>query len=476
MSVILRPYQTELVTGIRASFARHRRVLAVAPTGAGKTVTFAYITMNAAAKGNSTIVAAHRQEIVDQISRALDAMGVRHGRIQPGHTMTADAVQVAMIQTLGGRLERIPEPDLLVIDEAHHAITGSYAKVCAAWPRARVLGVTATPQRLDGRGLKESFDDMVVGPGTAELIEGGFLAKYRYLAPPEKMDLSGIKTRMGDYAIDELADAMDKAVITGDAIQHYAEHLNGRPSIAFCCTVAHAQHVAEQFQAAGIRAASVDGTMSKPDRRDRIEGIGNGKYQVLTSCALVSEGVDVPSVAGAILLRPTKSLAMYLQSIGRALRLKPDGSDAVILDHVGNVHNFGLPDAPREWSLTPKKKRKVEAVSTCEKCYKVFGSYPGWKAKAECDDGIPTGCILAPAEVEQSERALPEVVDGKLTDFVAPEWSGGLDISKVPLKDALRVAKTEDQLKQLAKARGFKHGWVRHIQNARAAAFGGRAA
>lgn len=463
MSVVLRPYQIDLVENIRGAFRTHRRVLAVAPTGAGKTVTFAYITTNAALKNKRVIIAAHRVEIVQQISDALTAMGVRHGRIQTGHTMTNDLVQVAMIVTLAKRLDRIAPPDLIVLDECHHAVAGSYLTVVAAWPKARVLGVTATPQRADGKGLKDCFDEMVVGPQMADLIERGFLAPYNYLAPPEQADMSGIKTRGGDYAIDELAAAMDKAVITGDAIGHYRTHLSGRPAIAFCVTVEHAEHTAAQFRSSGFRATSVDGTMDATTRRDVLASIGDGRLNVLTSCQLISEGTDIPVVAGAILLRPTQSLGLYLQQVGRCLRPKPDGGRAIILDHVGNVHRHGLPDAVREWSLDGKAK-KSGGVATCKQCFRVFDTKPGWKAETECLQGQPEECILNAAETGGGRPEL-EVVDGELIQFTTkPDWADGLDIvgAKGPdFAELLGLADTDTKLRQIAKARGYHHGWVR---------------
>ena len=462
---------------IRVAFAQHRRVLAVSPTGSGKTVCFAYITASAAAKSNRVYIVAHRAEITAQISAALDAMGVRHGRIQPGHTMTNDLVQVAMVQTLARRLDIVPAPRLLVIDEAHHGVAGTWERVTAAWPDAKILGVTATPQRLDGRGLGTAFDALILGPTVAGLVAAGHLAKFTYLAPPEQVDLSGIKTALGDYAIGDLADAMDKATITGDAVAHYRDHLGGRPAIAFCVTVAHAEHVADQFREAGFRAASVDGELPTAERRDRISGIGDGRYQVLTSCELISEGVDVPVVSGAILLRPTKSLGMFLQQVGRVLRPKPDGSDAVILDHVGNVHRHGLPDADREWSLDAKKKRKVDQapVAQCEVCYHVFASgKPGWRAAQECPNSVPpAGCVLQIPEGAGAKDP-PKQVEGKLELITStPAWAGGADISRGALAPLLNLARTTDQLRQIAKVRGYHHRWVEHILASRAGRAGG---
>lgn len=471
MTVILRPYQDDLVQRIRGSFSRYRRVLAVAPTGSGKTVAFAYITTNAAAKNKRVIIAAHRVEIVQQISDALTTMGVRHGRIQTGHPMTDDLVQVAMIITLGKRIGRVQAPDLLILDECHHAVAGSYLAVVAAWPNARILGVTATPQRADGKGLKDCFDEMIIGPQMADLIDQGFLAPYTYLAPPEQADLSGIKKRAGDYAIDELAAAMDKAVITGDAIAHYKTHLGGRPAIAFCVTVEHAEHTAAQFRSVGFRAASVDGKMDPTTRRDILASIGDGRLNVLTSCQLISEGTDIPVVAGAILLRPTQSLGLYLQQVGRCLRPKPDGGRALILDHVGNVHRHGLPDAPREWALDGKIK-KAGGVATCKQCFRAFDTKPGWKTEVECAAGEPEDCILNAQDASGPHSEI-EVVDGELIQFTTkPNWADGLDIATARGPDfgeLLDRADTPEKLKQIAKARGYHHGWVKHVLGKRQA-------
>lgn len=499
MAVELREYQERLVNDVREAFRQHKRVLAVSPTGSGKTVVFAYITTAAAKKGNRITLLAHRTEIVAQISQALDRMGVRHGRIQPGHTMTDDLVQVAMVQTLARRLDRVVQPNLLVIDEAHHGVAGTWKAITEAWPTSRILGVTATPQRLDGRGLDDAFDTMVLGPTVKTLISAKHLASYRYLSPPRVANLSKIKTKMGDFDTAESAAEMSKPVVVGDAVEHYVRHLAGRPAIAFCVTVEHAELVAEAFTAAGVRSASVDGTMDPGTRRDRIEGIGNGRYQVLTSCALISEGLDIPVVAGAILLRPTKSLAMFLQQVGRALRPKEDGSYAIILDHVGNVERFGLPDRDRPWSLKGKVKSEV-STTTCEVCFRVFDTAPNWKKEAQCGfdemlkelpeherpeairvanvlpDGMPAECAIRASVKGASEGVeLPEIVDGDLEERVEiPEsdWHIGYDLVLSRgdrWRELLKLADTREKLEQISRARGYKKGWVSHVLRERAA-------
>jgi superfamily II DNA or RNA helicase len=477
MSVVLRDYQEALVGDIRAAMRAHRRVLAVAPTGAGKTVIFSHIAHGAAAKGKRAVIVAHRREIVDQIGNALSNFGLRYGRIQAGHSQTNDPVQVAMVQTIANRLHRIAEPDLLVVDEAHHAVAGSWSKLAAAWPNAKILGVSATPERLDGQGLGAAFDVLVEGPTTADLIERGFLSDFEYFAPPAAADLSGIATRAGDYAVDQLAAAMDKATVTGDAVEHYRQHLNGRPAIAFCVTVAHAEHVAEQFRQAGFRAASVDGSLDASERARRVSAIGNGGLQVLTSCELISEGFDVPAVSGAILLRRTKSLAMFLQQIGRVLRIKPDGSRAVILDHVGNVNLHGSPKSPRLWSLNAKRRKDREAsVRQCKVCFGVWAA----GEKSDCANRASPECLFTNIAKSTEPFVAPEYVPGVL-EMVSerPAWAGGIDILRASgdeWRSLVARARTKEQLMEIARARNYKPQWPYVILKQRMQRGEGRAA
>ena len=458
---ILRDYQAECVAAIRQAFTRCRRVLFVLPTGGGKTVFFAFITEHAAAKGNRVIVVAHRQEIADQISIALAAMGVAHGRIQPGHAMTDDLVQVGMVQTVARRLGAIHAPALLVIDEAHHAIAGTWAKIAAAWPSVKILGVTATPERLDGVGLRDAFDTMVIGPDVRELIDAGYLAPFRYLAPSIDIDLSGVRSIGGDFNSGDLERAVDQDGITGDVVEHYLQHLVGRTAIAFCVTVAHAEHVAVRFRDNGIPAASIDGSMSADQRHNLVEKLRTGDIRVLTSCEIISEGFDAPAVGGAILLRPTQSFALFRQQVGRCLRPKVDGSAAVICDHVGNVFRHGLPDAPHVWSLDSKKRTTAERQKAmaicraCAACGEVFAT-GGGHACALPDD---PDCLFKP-------RVLPER-EGVLAVIEAtPAWAHGIDIKNSygwRLRQLIQHAGTDPaRLRQIQTARGYKRGWVQH--------------
>lgn len=447
MTPELRPYQHEAVARLRKAFRRHRRVLFTLPTGGGKTVVFAHITARAAARGRRTLVLVHRRELLCQASAKLDAFGVPHGCIAPGFPETGAPVQVGIVQTVARRLDRLGRFDFLVVDEAHHAVAGTWRDVLDRFAGAHVPGATATPGRLDGRGLGDVCGVLVEGPAVAELIRDGWLAPYRVFAPPHRLDLSGVRVRGGDYAVGELAEAMRAAAVTADAIEHYERHALGRPEISFCVTVAHAREVAEAFTRRGHAAAAVDGSMSRGERDAIIGSLGQG-LDVLTSCELVSEGLDVPEVGAAILLRPTKSLALYLQQVGRALRPEADNSAAVILDHVGDVLAHGLPDRPRFWSLEGREKRTGPApVRIC----------------AECHAAIPLAATECPecGGVRVRSRRPAEVRAGALRELDEAEKR------RLLRRRLMREARTFEDLQRVARELGYRPGWAWHTWRVR---------
>jgi DNA repair protein RadD len=370
----LRPYQEAAIEDIRKAFASHRRVLLVMGTGLGKTVIFSYISSGTSRAGKRVLIIAHRRELLKQISRALKMVGVRHAVMTGGYRGIPTAqVVVASVFTLAKRISHFPAPDLIVGDEAHHFTPDStWGKVVNHFPKARVLGVTATPERLDGKGLGLMFDHMVMGPPIAESVEQGYLSRADVYAPSVPL-LTGARTRMGDYVVGDLEDAMDKPSITGSAVEHYRKLADGKKAIAFCVSIKHAKDVAEQFRQAGYAAQHIDGGMDERERDRVLKRFEDGEIQILTSCDLVSEGFDLPAVEVAILLRPTKSLALMLQQCGRAIRPSPGKTGTIILDHAGNTHRHGFIDEPRDWQLTNgsvrEKRDVVPSVRTCPKCF-----------------------------------------------------------------------------------------------------------
>lgn len=381
----LRPYQERAVSDVRESFrAGHRRTLLVLPTGAGKTVCFSYIAAGVARSQKRVLIIAHRRELLKQISKALKAFNITHAVMSGGSRgIPRNAVVVASVFTLAGRLKHFPAPDLIIGDEAHHFTPDStWGKVVNAFPKARVLGVTATPERADGKGLGLMFDNMVVGPTVAELTEAGFLSAAEVYAPAAP-DLSGIKTRAGDYATGELEKLMGESSVTGDAVRHYMELTPGKRAVVFCVSVKHAQQVAESFRLAGVAAASIDGGMEMEARDRTLADFESGRVAVLSSCDLISEGFDLPGIDVAILLRPTKSLGLYLQQVGRAIRIAPGKSGTTVLDHANCTRMHGFIDDDRDWVLTADTVRKkkpteeeAESVRTCPKCFAAHRPMP----------------------------------------------------------------------------------------------------
>jgi superfamily II DNA or RNA helicase len=451
--ITLRPKQQTLIQDIREGLRFHRSLLAVAPTGFGKTVVFSYLASAVQSKGNRVIIVVHREELVDQVSRTLTDFDVPHGFIAAGRPSTPQQVMVASVFTLANRLNTYKPPDLLIVDEAHHAASGStWGRVMKHWPGAYVLGVTATPIRLDGRDLSSAFQGMVEGPTVASLIADGSLCPYRMWTPP--LVLGKLKRRAGDFAKPELAEAMDKPSITGDAVAHYAKLAPGKRALVFCVSLEHALHVRDSFRAAGFTSERIDGKLDRPERKRLVRDFTRGTIQVLTSCDLISEGFDLPAIEVAVLLRPTDSLGLYLQQVGRALRTHPGKQHALILDHAGNAGRHGLPDDHRQWYLgdeqgSTRKKKPVFTVRTCGKCY--AAANPGAMVCAECGWQWP----VESREVTQVKGELAEV-------------DPAIARAKVQARIEVGMSKTLEALTQLEKQRGYKPGWAQHVWSSRA--------
>jgi len=443
----LRPYQTQLITDIRLQYQLGKRaVLAVLPTGGGKTVCFSYIAQAAARKGNRVCILVHRQELLDQASRSLSGMDVQHGIIAAKRGMDlSHAVQVASVGTLSRRLHLLPRDffQLLVVDEAHHTTAKSWDACIQHFQAAKLLGVTATPIRGDNRGLGEHYQSMVQGPSAEWLTDNGFLAPARVLAPPG-FSSAGLRKKMGDFDMSQAGELLQGQAM-GDCLTHYRQHLAGQTAIAFCCSVAHAEAVARLFHDAGIASASIDGNTDSARRRQLLIDLGTGSLKVLTSCALIGEGVDVPSVGGCILLRPTASVGLHLQMIGRCLRPQP-GKRAVVLDHVGNSLRLGHHLEEREWSLDGATKRDREAspsVKVCPTCFSTCAT-------------LAAVCGECGHEFRTEVRELT-VVEGELKELA------------VTRKREQGTAQSLDDLRQLAKQRGYKPGWAERVYQSRLA-------
>lgn len=466
----LRPYQDTWITGLRSAFASGEwSVLGVLPTGGGKTVCFSYLTWRLVSKGKRVIIGAHREELTDQISRTLARFNVRHGMVTAGALYDRRLLaHVASIATLARRLDRIEVPDYFIVDEAHHAILASlYGKIIAYWrernPNLRVIGVTATPERLSGEGLGETFGALVLGPTPRELIDMGALSPYRLFGPTHALDLSGIKVRGGDYAKDGLDEMMVAKQIVGDTVSEYRKYLNGAPTVSFEVSIKAAEVMAEKFRAEGFTAASIDGKMDKKERRSRVHDFGRGALNLLTSCDIVSEGFDVPGIIGCISRRPTMSLTLDMQQKGRGLRTADGKVEAIFLDQVGNYLRHGLPDDPREWSLIGRergKKKSDEENVACRQCPACYAVSPAAAVKCrECGKPFP----VKARKIEEVAGTLSEVEVARARRQAARDQA---------------AAQTLEDLIRLGTARGMNNpaGWAKHVYAAREAkrAGGGR--
>lgn len=471
----LRWYQEDAVKDVRNSFIEgFKSPLLVLPTGGGKTVIFCHIAYTTASRGKRVLILVHRVELLRQTSNKLREAGVSHGLINPKYTPNITApVQVASVQTLVNRLDKIPPPDLIIIDEAHHALAGNWKKIINHYPHARVLGVTATPCRGDGTGLGIEaggvFDDLVMGPQIPELIKEGFLVKPVIYAPKERLNLTAVKIVRGDYDNRQIAELVDKPQITGNAVEHYRKLCPGVPAVVFCVSVNHAQHVAEEFRQAGYRAYHADGTLDDDIRVRILNGLGDGTVDVVTSCDLISEGTDIPAIGCAILLRPTKSTGLYLQQVGRALRTSDGKTQAIILDHVGNVITHGLPDEARQWSLDGDKKTKRKAkddevnikVTHCPSCFCIHEPN-GHNVMTE--SGWNPACPSCGHIYEKKEKTgEPETVDGELTQITEQQR----EMMKRQKVIEVAKAKTLEELERLGKARGYKPTWAKYVFESR---------
>ncbi len=455
----LRPYQYRGVADIRCAYGSGRKsVLYTGPTGMGKGVLMAYIAHGTAAKSNRICILVHRQELVRQTCRALANANVHFGVIAPGILSQPElTTHVAMVQTLVNRPDAIPPPNLLMIDEAHHLLADSYLKVIARYPNAKILGLTATPQRLDGKGLGSVFEQLVIGPTVQELIDAGFLCRPKYFAPPTDLDMTGVRRTAGDFNRGQTAERVNRPTITGSAVEHYQKICPGVPAVAFCASVKHAEHVRDQFIAAGIPAASIDGTLSDDDRIDRVAALTDGRIKVLTSVDVVSEGFDLPAVTAAILLRPTESLSLHLQAVGRVLRPSPRKDFAYVLDHVGNCMRHGLAEENRTWTLDGKvgKKKSANGVQTslltCKKCFTVH---------------VPAPCCPACGDIYPTKERTVAQVDGQLAVLTAALIEE--ERKKQEKRMEVGRAKTLAELKAIAKERGYSVRWPAMMMGLRA--------
>jgi superfamily II DNA or RNA helicase len=358
--VKLRDYQIE---GIRRIFeawdpnrSNLKNVLFQMPTGTGKTTVFSEIVRKAHLKNKHVLLVVHRTELVEQIADRLDAFGVTVGIISAGNKpLPEKEVQVATIQTLSRR--EYPLADIVVIDECHHSKADTYKKLWEIYPDARFLGVTATPARLNGAGFSDLFDILIPLGKLSYFIDNGHLAKMKHLVCGIP-DLSKVKLKLRDYDIQMLRNIMLDNSIMANLIDSYKKFALGKKTIVFAVDILHSKSIVDRYLSACIPAAHIDATTSKIERKETLEKFKSGEIIVLSNVDIVSEGFDVPDCEVVQLARPTKSLVLYLQQVGRCMRPVKNKEYGIVLDNAGLWLDHGLSYIDRDWSLEGVQKSK----------------------------------------------------------------------------------------------------------------------
>lgn len=437
----LRPYQNEAIDLLRASIAQHKRSILCVPTGGGKTTIVSSMISSAILKGKSILFLAHRKELLTQAIERLESFGLKPGLIQGANTKPNLNLNVASVQTLRNRLNLLKKIDIIFIDECHLAMANSYRTILDHYPEAFVVGMTATPSRLDGKPLGDIFKD-IVNPISINLLTSlNFLCPVRKFANKEHVDLSGIGSVGGDFNSAQLYSKFNKSTLYAGVVNNYLKFAKDRSFIVFCVNVEHSKNTAQAFQNAGITCEHLDGDTPQAERDITIAKLKSGIIQGVSNVGLFTEGFDMPHISCVILNRATQSLALYLQMVGRGLRLAPNKTDLVVIDHGDNVMRHGWYDQEHEWSLTQKKKKtdKQNAfpVRLCE----------------SCEAMMPVSTTICPECGHQKEQK-----------ELMPVYAEFAELKKPVIPPELRKSwrtMTVSELQQIAKIKGYKQGWVK---------------
>lgn len=478
--MILRDYQRDAVDQVTA--ALDRRPILVAPTGSGKTV-MAVALVNEL--GRPTLWLAHRKELIDQAANHLRRHGLAPGIIKAGYRPTAGAVQVASVQTLVRRT--MPPAGLIVIDEAHHVTSGTHTTILDRYPEALICGLTATPFRLDGRGLGDVFGEIVVAATTTDLCDAGHLHAPRVFAG-RSPDLRGARVRMGDYALADLAERANRRELTADIVTTWRAKSVGRRTVAFAVNVAHSRQIVAEFVAAGIAAEHVDGTTPAAERDAILARLRSGETLVVGNCMVLTEGWDLPALETAIVARPTASLNLHLQMIGRIMRACDGKAGAMVLDHAGNHHVHGLVTRRIQYSLDGRVAGESDPLGLrrCRACQLLFSPREdccpdcGWRPEAARGRELPDtrgGGLVGYEEDHEYRAEVWRMIEAERQAMgFKPGWAlyrfqerfgdwpvvadGELVDPKHPTMEQKRAVYQE--LLGRARSHGYKDGWAAH--------------
>lgn len=459
----LRPYQQRAFDELRKAVSEgHKRILLVIPTGGGKSVVFSKIISSANDKGNPVVFLVHKRELVKQASGHLTNEQVHHGIIMAGEPQNQMASnQVCSKDTLHSRIKngkmKPPRAKLMVIDEAHRTGSATYNHILDAeeYENTIVIGVTATPTRKTGRGLGDQWDKMIVVTTVTELQEMGFLCHTRYMVPAIP-DLSGVATNNGDWVDEQLQKIMDNKKLIGNVVDHWLKYAGWRQTIVFASGVGHSRHLRDHFTMHGVVAAHLDAHTEQEERDQIHDDFAAGKITLICNVGIYTEGVDVPDVGCIVLTKPSKSLVYHLQTGGRGLRPKEDGSDCLIIDHTGNVLRLGPMEMDHEWSLEDEKtvyerdgerqasdaeeKEVTEIEYICSNCGNIFS-------------GVPK-CPTCGTAIEHGGKKL-DAAKGELTLYKPPK-------QKKQPASKMEKQRFWSMLLWRIQKKGYQRGWASH--------------
>ena len=471
MKYALRDYQTNLIQAVLKSWETHRRVKLQLATGGGKTVLFAHLALKFIREGMGVLVLAHREELLLQAKEKLEEItGLPTGIIKAGLPFYSHYdLQVASVQSLIRR-KYTPDAGLLIVDESHHANAATYTKLMERYPEAKILGCTATPHRIDDHGFQWLFDDLICGPSTKELIQQGFLSPYKLFQAAKVAYTEEVKTSSGDFNLGDLGKSVSSQVEAVDVVAEWKKQAQGLKTIVFAVDIARSLEYKEAFQLAGVAAEHLDGETRKEERKAILERFSIGETLVLCNCGIISEGFDMPSVEAVQIVRPTQSLTMWLQMVGRGLRISEGKDSTVIIDHTKNWLNLGVPDDERIWSLNPQPltedaQRFLHVVCGAPLCHHIYKpTHEETTAAQQSSEIIIDPKTGTPKKVGSSICPSCSEINQFLIGTGGVSFEKIVEANTLALRVDLEVDPENraliDKLLIIKHERGYKAGWV----------------
>lgn len=494
----LRGYQQKVVDDVIREIKRgNTKILIQLGTGGGKTAIASNIAKGASDKGNGSFFICHRREIVDQTFKTYLANELEASFIMGGRSVNLENnIQIANIATLVNRLDKYKKPRIIIWDECHHLAASNWTRVFDAYPDAIHIGLTATPCRLDGKPLNTFFEIMVKGPTLRKLMDEGYLVNYEYFAP-SKIDLKKLTKGKGDYTKKSLETADFRGKLIGDNITHYKKMAMGKRNVIFAVSIKHSKEIVQRYKDEGIPAAHLDGDVLAKERRETIEKFDKGEILILSNVDLFGEGFDLPNIEVVSLLRPTQSLSLYMQMVGRGLRtvysqgfdlstkegrlnaiLHSDKQKLLILDHANNYDQHGMPDDDRIWTLSKEKPRNVTReknegvpMKRCPECF--YAHDPAlvcpncghtYEADGRTVKEIAGELVLIGSRQEKEAKKQEIIIADCLLDLVIIEKERGYAHGWAEInwdeKTGTRLRDTLEGYETIAKARNYKDTWA----------------